>query len=69
MPENFGMKFATVDMTITAFVLYDGHNHCTGYIDYCKALNICGIKISRFTENDILVEINFGGHEYHVPRK
>ena len=29
---------------------------------YCKTLNICGIKFSRFNENDILPHFNFGGH-------
>ena len=32
-------------------------------------LIICGVKISRFNENDKLTEINFGVHEYHGPRK
>ena len=41
----------------------------TSFISYCKTLNICGIKISRFPENDILAGINLGGHEYHVSRK
>ena len=36
---------------------------------FCKTLNICCIKILRFNENDILAEINFGGHEYHISRK
>ena len=29
---------------------------------YCKTLNICGIKLSLFTENDILVHFHFGIH-------
>ena len=30
---------------------------------YCKTFNICGIKFSRFTENDIgRFFFNFGGH-------
>ena len=36
------------------------------YIDifkYCETLHICGIKFSRFSENDILVYFNFGGHD------
>ena len=37
--------------------------------DYCKTLDICGIKIWRFNNNDIFKEINFRGHEYHVPGK
>ena len=32
-------------------------------ICYCKMLNICGIKISRFYENGILAQINFGVHD------
>ena len=28
-----------------------------------KTLNICGIKFSRFNENDILVYFNFVGHD------
>ena len=28
----------------------------------CKTLNICSIKISRFIKNDVLANINFGGH-------
>ena len=30
---------------------------------YCKTLNICGIRFSRFTENDILAHFNFGIHD------
>ena len=26
---------------------------------YCKTLNICGIKFSRFTENDHICDLNF----------
>ena len=37
--------------------------------DYCKTLDICGIKIWRFNNNDIFKEISFRGHEYHVPGK
>ena len=29
----------------------------------CKRLTICGIKISRFNENDVLVHSNFGVHD------
>ena len=31
--------------------------------DYCKTLNICGIKFSLCTENDILAHFNFGVHD------
>ena len=31
--------------------------------DYCKTLNICGIKISGFNEKGKLVHFNFGGHD------
>ena len=30
---------------------------------YCKTLNICGIKISRFNKNEILAYFNFGGYD------
>ena len=30
---------------------------------YCKTLTICGIKILRFIENDILTKNNFGIHD------
>ena len=30
--------------------------------NYCKTLNICGIKILLLIEMDILAHINFGGH-------
>ena len=30
---------------------------------YCKTINICSIKFSRFTKNDILAHINFGVHD------
>ena len=30
---------------------------------FYKTLNICGIKISRFNENDILAHFNFGNHD------
>ena len=33
------------------------------FVDYCKTLNICGTKLSRLTENDILTHFNFGGHD------
>ena len=36
---------------------------------YCDTLNVCGNKISRFNENNILVEINLGGREYHALTK
>ena len=36
---------------------------------YCNTLNVCGNKISRFNENNILVEINLGGREYHTLTK
>ena len=31
--------------------------------DYCKTLNICGIKFCRFNKNNILAYFNFGGHD------
>ena len=34
-----------------------------GRLAYCKTLNVCGIKFSRFNENDILAYFNFGGHD------
>ena len=30
---------------------------------YCKTLYICGIKFSRFNDNDVLAYFNFGGHD------
>ena len=32
-------------------------------IKYCKTLNICGIKFSRFNENDILAQFDFGVYD------
>ena len=31
--------------------------------EYCKSLNICGSKFSRFVGNDILAHFNFGSHD------
>ena len=30
---------------------------------YYKTRNVCGIKISRFNENEIFEHFNFGGHD------
>ena len=35
---------------------------------YRKTLNVCGIKISRCTENDILAQISFGVQEIPWPQ-
>ena len=37
----------------------------SGYVTlhYCKTLNICGNKLSRFNDNDVLAYFNFGGHD------
>ena len=35
------------------------------YYYYCTTLNICGIKFSRFTENDILARIILALIVYH----
>ena len=32
-------------------------------VNYCKTLNICGIKISRVNEKGHLAHFNFGGHD------
>ena len=39
------------------------HNVISGNQGYCKTLNICSIKFSRISENDILACFNFGGHD------
>ena len=31
--------------------------------EYCKTLNICGIKLLPSNENDILAYLNFGCHD------
>ena len=33
------------------------------FVRYCKTLNICGIKISRFNKYEILAQFNFGVHD------
>ena len=43
---------------IKRYVTKKNDNTCI--CNYCKALNICGIKFSRFNENDVRAHFNFG---------
>ena len=44
-------------------VIFKSHEFQRLHSQYCKTLNICGIKFSRFNENNILEYFNFGGHD------
>ena len=46
------------DVVLTVATLHKWHV-LVGF----TVLNICGIKFSRFTENDILAHFNFGVHD------
>ena len=50
----------------TKYIQMEGKQHRPWY---CKTLNICGIKFSRFNENDILAYLILAVMIYHGSSK